>query len=80
MFLLQVKPDSKPCQAPLRLVVYAFQNPFNGMLEKLQQQDIITPLGVDETEEWCNGFTLVLNQNWKVGLCLDPPWFNQASK
>ena len=40
--------------------------------------DIITPLGVDETAEWCNSFVLVPKATGKVRLCLDPAWLNQA--
>ena len=39
-------------------------------LEQLQQQDI-TPLGMDETAEWCNSFVLVVKPKGKVRLCLD---------
>ena len=40
--------------------------------------DIIMPLGVDETAEWCNSFVLVPKANGKVRLCLDPVRLNQA--
>ena len=40
--------------------------------------DIITPLGVDETVEWCNSFVLVPKANGKVRLCLDLARLNQA--
>ena len=43
MSSLQVKPDSKPYQAPPRHVAYALQKPFKEELERLQQQDILTP-------------------------------------
>ena len=55
MFSLQLKPNSKPYQAPPRHVAYALQKPFKEELEHLQKLDIITPLGVDETSEWCSG-------------------------
>ena len=77
-FSLQVKPDSKPCQAPLRHVAYALQKPFKEDLEWLQLQDIITLLGMDVTAEWCNSFALVPKTNWKVKVCLDPARLNQA--
>ena len=48
-FSLQVKPDSKPYQAPLRHVAYALQKHFKEELESLQQQDITTPLSMDDT-------------------------------
>ena len=58
-FSLQVKLDSKPYQAPQRCVAYVLQKPFEEELKWLQEQDITTPLGVDETAEWCNSFVLV---------------------
>ena len=78
MFSVQVKPDHKPYQVPPRCVAYALQKPFKEELEWLQQHDIITPPGMDETAEWCNNFVLVPKSNGKVRLCLDPAWINQA--
>ena len=60
-FSLQVKPDSKPYQASPRYIAYALQCPFKEELECLQQQEIITPIGITETAEWCN--ILYLCQN-----------------
>ena len=51
---------------------------FKEELEHLQGMDIITPLGVDETAEWCNRFVLVPKANGKVWLCLYPTQLNQA--
>ena len=48
---LQVKPDSKQYQVPPRHMGYGLQKPFKEELEKLQRQDIITALGMDETVE-----------------------------
>ena len=70
MLSLQVKPDSKLYQGPPQCVVYALQKPFKEELEKLQKWDIIAPLGMDETVEWCNSFNLVPKANGKVRLCL----------
>ena len=70
-FSLQLKPDSKPYQAPPRHVAYALQKLFKEELDQLQKMDIITPLGVNETAEWCNSFVLVPKANGKVRLCLD---------
>ena len=50
-FSLQLKPDSKPYQAPTRHVAYALQEPFKEELRCLQEMDIIMPLGIDETTE-----------------------------
>ena len=40
--------------------------------------DIITPLGVDATAEWCNSFVLVPKANRKVRLCFYLVRLNQA--
>ena len=77
-FSLYLKPDSKPFQAPPRHVAYALQKPFKDELDWLQKLDIIIPLWVDETLEWCNSFVLVPKTNGKVRLCLDPVRLNQA--
>ena len=77
-FSLQLKPDSKPYQAPPRHVAYELQEPFKEELRQLQEMDIITPLGVDETSQWCNSFVLVSKANGKVKLCLDPAQLNKA--
>ena len=47
-------------------------------MEWLQEQDIIAPLGVDETAEWCKNVVVVPKANGKVWLCLDPVQLNQA--
>ena len=77
-FSLQLKPDSKPYQAPPRCVAYALQKPFEDEMDWLQKLDIITPLGVDKTAEWCNSFVLVPKGNGEVRLCLDPVRLNQT--
>ena len=78
MFSLQVKPDSKPYQAPPRHILYVLQKPFQEELEGLQQQDIITPLGVDEIVKWCNSFIFILKAKGKVRLFLGPARLNQV--
>ena len=77
-FSLQFKPDSRPYQVPGRHVAYVLQKLFKDKLDRLQQLDIIRPIGVDETAEWCNSFVLVPKANRKVRLCLDPVQLNQA--
>ena len=77
-FSLQLKPDSKPHQVPPRHVAYALQKPFKKELKWLQELDIIAPLGIEETAQWCNSFVVVPKANGKVQLCLDPVQLNQA--
>ena len=71
-FSLQLKLDSKPYQAPPRHIAYVLQKLFQEELQRLQELDIITQLGVEETAEWYNSFVLVPKANGKVQLCLDP--------
>ena len=63
---------------PHRHVAFALQKPFKEELERLQQQDIITPLGIDETGEWCKSFVLIPKPNGKVRICLDPARLNKV--
>ena len=77
-FSLQLRPNSKSYQVLPRHVAYELQKPFKEELEQLQEMDIIAPLGIDETAEWCNSFVLVPKANGKVRLCLDPAQLNQA--
>ena len=62
----------------MRQLAYALQKPFKEESEQHKQQDIITPLGIDETAEWCSSFVLVSKSNGKVRLCLDPARLNQV--
>ena len=78
MFSLQVKLDSKPYQALPRHIAYALQKLFKEEMERLQQQDIITSLGIDKIAEWCNSFILIPKPSGKVWLCLDPGRLNQV--
>ena len=57
----RLKKTAKP-QAPQRCIANALQKPFKEKLVTTAQ-DIITPLGEDETVEWCNSFVLVLKPN-----------------
>ena len=77
-FSLQLKPGSRPYQVPPRCVAYALQKICKEELEHLQKMDIITPLGVDETAEWCNSFVLVPKANSKVRLYFDEAQLNQS--
>ena len=77
-FSLQLKLESKPYQTPPRCKAYAPQKPFKEELKCLQKQDIIAPLGVDKTAEWCNNFVLASKANGRVRLCLAPAQLNQV--
>ena len=78
-FLLQLNPDRKPYQVPLRCMAYTLQKLFEEELERLQKQNIIALLGIDETSEWCNSLcVLVPKANGKGRLFLDPVQLNQA--
>ena len=47
-------------------MVYALQEPFKKELGRPQKLQIIVPLGVDKTAEWCNSFLLVPKPNGTV--------------
>ena len=64
---------------PLRCMAYSLQKPFHVELKRLQKQDIIAPLGVDDTSEWCNNFGLVPKANGNVMLCLDQYMFETST-
>ena len=70
--------QTAPYQAPPRHVAYVLQKPFQEELQQLQVLDIIMPLGVDETAEWCNSFVLVPKANSTVWLYLEPVQLNQT--
>ena len=69
-----LNPNSRLYQVPPRHVACALQKLFKDELDRLQQLDIITPLGVDKMSECCYSFMLVPKANGKVMLCLDPAW------
>ena len=57
-------------------MAYALQKPFQEELERLQKLNIIAPLGVNESAEWCNCIVLVPKANGMVRLGLDPAHLN----
>ena len=61
-----------------RRVAYVPEGLLKEELEMLQRQQIIVPLGVDETSKWYNTFILVPKANGKVRLCLDLARLNKA--
>ena len=62
-FSLQVTEGSHPYQVPRKRVAYTVQKPLKEEPEWLQKQQVIVPLGLDETSEWCIGFVLVPRAN-----------------
>ena len=55
-----------------------FRNCLRRNWKDSQEQDIISPLGIDQMTEWCNSFVLVPKHNGKVRLCLYPARLSQA--
>ena len=47
-------------------------------LERQHKQQILVPLGIDETDEWCNSFVVVPKLNGIVRLYLDLEGLKQA--
>ena len=77
-FTLEVRDGSQLYQVLLRRVAHFLQECLKEELQRLQRQQIIVQLGMDETSEWCNSFVLVPKANGKVRLCLDPASLNKA--
>ena len=78
MFKVQMREGSHPYQVWSRRVTYALQGPLKEKLDRMQKQQIVVLLDVDETFEWCNSFMLVPKANGKVRLCLDLAGINKA--
>ena len=79
-FSLPIKDDARPYQMTPRCVAYALQEPFKRELQRLKEQQILASLGVDETAEFCNSFSIVSKPNGTVCLCLDCKRLNQTLK
>ena len=77
-FKLQVREGSCLYQTLLRRVAYALQGPLGEELDQLQKQQIIVPLGIDETSKLYNSFMLFPKVSDKVKLCLDLAWLNKV--
>ena len=69
-FKLQVREGSCQYHAPPRRVASSLHEE----LARLQKQQIIVPLDVDETSEWCKSLMLVPKANGKVRLYFDLTW------
>ena len=78
IFSMQIKDDVKPYQAPPKHIAYSLQEVLLKELKMLQDQQILAPLGVDETVEWCNSFGIVPKPTHTAYLSLDPVILNQA--
>ena len=63
IFSFQVKDGSQLYQAPPKKVSVCTAGGLKEMMERLQKQQIIVPLGIDETSEWYNSFILVHKVN-----------------
>ena len=77
-FKLQVREGSCSYQGKLRRVTYSLQEPLKEVLDKLQMQQIIVPLDIDETSELYISFVLVPKAHGKVGLCQDLTRLNKV--
>ena len=80
MFKLQVREGSHPYQALPRRVAHALQEPLQDELDRLQTQEVIIHLDINETSKWCKSFMLVPKANDRVRLCLDLAWLNEVLK
>ena len=48
---------------PMRHIAYSLQEPFKRELERLQEQQILASLGVDEMAKCCNTFIILHTPN-----------------
>ena len=82
MFLghIQAASERGSCQYQTlcRRVAYTLQEPIKDELDRLQKQEIIVTLNMNETSKWCNSFALVPKANGKVWLCMDPARLNKV--
>ena len=78
MPILLYSQNNSLLQEPPCHISYPLQTSFKEELERHQQQDLITQLGINEMAEWCNIFVPVPKPCGKVRLCLDPARLNQA--
>ena len=62
-FRLKVKDDSYLYLVSHRRVANVFQEPIKKDLDRLEKQQILVPLGMDETLEWCKIFVLFPKAN-----------------
>ena len=51
---------------------------FSKELERLQEHQILAPLGVEKMADWCNSMTIVPKPNRTVQLCIDSAELNWA--
>ena len=77
MFSLQIREGRNPYKVLPRCMTYALHD-HSRKLEHLQVEQIIVPLGFDETFEWWNSLVLVLKPNGTVHMCLNPARLSQA--
>ena len=57
-----------------------FSEPLKDELDQIQKQQVIVPMCVNETSEWCNSFVLVWKANGKLQLCLLGSHFSGQTK
>ena len=69
---ITLKRNVVPHVAHMRRVAYSLQESLKKELDRLVQQGVIVPLGIDEPSEWCSSFVWVWKPNGKIKLCLDP--------
>ena len=61
--LFQERLNAKPYQPSPRYIEHALHMPFKKELERVQEHQILPPLGVDKMAKLCNGFIPVPKSN-----------------
>ena len=77
-FSVQANDCEQPYQGLTRHESYTLQEPFRKELDRLQDQLILAPLGVNKTVEWHKSFVIVPQPNGTICLYLDPTRLYQA--
>ena len=63
---ITLKPNAIPYVAPVCRVAHSLQESLKKELDRLVQEGIIVPLGIDEPRKWCNSFVCICKPNGKI--------------
>lgn len=75
---LEIDPNVKPIQLPVRKVPVAVKEKLKFELDRLSDLEIITPVQVPT--EWISATVVVMKPDGRIRLCIDPKPLNKALK
>ena len=77
---LYLKENAMPsCDAPRKVSIH-LKPKIKAELQKMEQEDIIRKLDVNEHSDWCSSLVYVTKPNGDLRICLDPKKLNQNLK